>query len=100
MFIVSNFLIAIAKIIDIGLSLYMWLIIIRAIISWVNPDPYNTLVRFLHAATEPILYPIRRRLPLFFGGFDFSPVLVIMAIFFIQTFFVQSLLQLAVRMAH
>ena len=100
MFIVSNFLIAIAKIIDIGLSLYMWLIIIRAIISWVNPDPYNTLVRFLHAATEPVLYPIRKRLPLFFGGFDFSPVLVIMAIFFIQTFFVQSLLQLAVRMAH
>jgi YggT family protein len=99
MFIVSNFLIAIAKIIDIGLSLYMWLIIIRALISWVNPDPYNTLVKFLHAATEPILYPIRKRLPLFFGGFDFSPVLVIMAIFFIQTFFVQSLLQLAVRMA-
>jgi YggT family protein len=99
MFIVSNFLIAIAKIIDIGLSLYMWLIIIRAIISWVNPDPYNTLVRFLHSATEPILYPIRKRLPQFFGGFDFSPVLVIMAIFFIQTFFVQSLLQIAVRMA-
>jgi YggT family protein len=99
MFILSNFLIAVAKIIDIGLSLYMWLIIIRAIISWVNPDPYNTLVKFLHAATEPVLYPIRRRLPLFFGGFDFSPVLVIMAIFFIQTFFVQSLLQLAVRMA-
>jgi YggT family protein len=99
MFIVSNFLIAIAKIMDIGLTLYMWLIIIRAIISWVNPDPYNTLVKFLHAATEPVLYPIRRRLPLFFGGFDFSPVLVLMAIFFIQTFFVQSLLQIAVRMA-
>jgi YggT family protein len=99
MFIVSNFLIAIAKIIDFGLTLYMWLIIIRAIISWVNPDPYNTLVKFLHAATEPVLYPIRRRLPLFFGGFDFSPVLVIMAIFFIQTFLVQSLLQIAVRMA-
>jgi YggT family protein len=99
MFIVSNFLIAIAKIIDFGLTLYMWLIIIRAIISWVNPDPYNTLVKFLHAATEPVLYPIRRRLPLFFGGFDFSPVLVIMAIFFIQTFFVQSVLQIAVRMA-
>ncbi len=99
MFIVSNFLIAVAKIIDFGLTVYMWLIIIRAIISWVNPDPYNALVRFLHAATEPVLYPIRRRLPLFFGGFDFSPVLVIMAIFFIQTFFIQSLLQIAVRMA-
>lgn len=99
MFIVSNFLIAIAKIINFGLSLYMWLIIIRAIISWFNPDPYNTLVRFLYAATEPVLYAIRRRLPLLFGGFDFSPVLVIMAIFFIQTFFVQSLIELAVRMA-
>ncbi len=99
MFIVSNFLIAIAKIMDIGLSLYMWLIIIRAVISWVNPDPYNTLVRLLYSATEPVLYPIRKRLPLFFGGFDFSPVVVIMGIFFIQTFFVQSLLQLSVRIA-
>ncbi len=99
MFVVSNFLIAIAKIIDDGLSLYMWIIIIRAVISWVNPDPYNTIVKFLYAATEPVLYPIRRRLPLFFGGLDFSPILVIMAIFFIQTFLVQSLLQFAVRMA-
>jgi YggT family protein len=98
MFIVSNFLIAIAKIIDIGLSIYMWIIIVRAIISWVNPDPYNPLVRFLNSVTEPVLYPIRRRLPVFLGGFDFSPVLVIMAIIFIQSFFVQSLFQLATRL--
>ncbi len=97
MFIMSNFLIAIAKILDIGLSLYMWVIIARAVISWVNPDPYNPIVKFLNSATEPILHPIRRRLPIYFGGIDFSPILVIMVIIFLQTFVVQSLIQLAAR---
>ena len=98
MFVVSNFLIAIAKILDIGLSLYMYIIIGRAIISWVNPDPYNPIVRFLNAITEPVLFRIRRRLPLFFGGIDFSPVIVILGILFIQSFVVQSLVQMATRM--
>ena len=98
MFVVSNFLIAIARILDIGLSLYMYIIIARAIISWVNPDPYNPIVRFLNSITEPVLLRIRRRLPLFFGGMDFSPILVILAIVFIQTFVVQSLFQMATRL--
>jgi len=98
MFVVSNFLIAIARILDIGLSLYMYIIIARAIISWVNPDPYNPIVRFLNAVTEPVLFRIRRRLPLFFGGMDFSPIIVILAIVFIQTFVVQSLFQMATRL--
>jgi len=97
MFVVSNFLIAIARILDIGLSLYMYIIIARAIISWVNPDPYNPIVRFLNSITEPVLLRIRRRLPLFFGGMDFSPIIVILAIIFIQTFVVQSLVQMATR---
>lgn len=97
MFIISNFLVAVAKILDIGLSLYMWVIIGRAVISWVNPDPYNPIVRFLNSFTEPVLSPIRRRIPIHLGGIDFSPVLVIMAIIFLQTFFVQSLIQLASR---
>ena len=83
--------------IDIILSLYMWIIIGRAIISWVNADPYNSIVRFLISITEPVLYPIRRRLPMF-GGIDFSPILVILAIIFVQTFFVQSLIQFAARL--
>jgi len=99
MFILSNFLMAIAKILDIGLSIYMWIIIARAVLSWVNPDPYNPIVRFLNASTEPVLYPIRRRLPLYFGGVDFSPVIVIMIIIFLQTFIVQSLIELAQRLA-
>ena len=98
MFIVSNFLIAIARILDIGLSLYMYIIIARAIISWVNPDPHNPIVRFLNSVTEPVLFRLRRRLPLFFGGIDFSPVIVILAIIFIQTFVVQSLVQMASRL--
>ncbi|MFP3927891.1 MAG: YggT family protein [Desulfobacteraceae bacterium] len=98
MFVFSNFLAAIAKILDIGLTLYMWIIIGRAVISWVNPDPYNPIVRFLNAATEPVLYPIRRRLPIFFGGIDFSPILLILGIIFLQTFLVQTLLQMAARM--
>ena len=95
MFVLANFLAALAKIIDVGLTLYMWIIIARAVISWVNPDPYNPIVRFLISATEPILYQIRRRLPINLGGIDFSPILVILAIVFLQHFLVQSLLDLA-----
>jgi YggT family protein len=95
MFVVSNFLIAIARILDIGLSLYMYIVIARALISWVNPDPYNPIVRFLNSITEPVLFRIRRKLPLFFGGMDFSPIVVILAIIFIQSFVVQSLVEMA-----
>ena len=98
MFVISNLLVAVAKILDIGLSLYMWIIIARAVVSWVNADPYNPIVRFLYSATEPVLLAIRRRLPVFYGGFDFSPVLVILGIVFLRAFLVQSLLQLAVRL--
>ncbi|MBN2033293.1 MAG: YggT family protein [Deltaproteobacteria bacterium] len=98
MFIFSNFLMAIARILDIGLSLYMWVIIARAVISWVSPDPYNPIVRFLNSITEPVLYRIRRFIPVFFGGFDFSPILVILGIIFAQSFLVQSLYQMASRL--
>jgi len=99
MFIFSNLLMAVAKILDIGLSLYMWVIIGRAVISWVNPDPYNPIVRFLNTVTEPLLYPIRRRLPISFGGVDFSPIILILAIIFARSFLVQTLYQLAARMS-
>jgi len=95
MFIISNFLSAIARILDIGLTIYLWIIVARAVISWVNPDPYNTIVRFLNNVTEPVLYRVRRFIPAYFGGFDFSPMLVLLAIIFIRSFLVQSLFELA-----
>ncbi len=95
MFILGNFITAVVKIIDIALTLYMWIIIIRALISWVNPDPYNRVVIFLYRATEPVLAPIRRWLPLRNLGIDISPLIVIAIIIFIQSFLLKSLLELA-----
>jgi YggT family protein len=75
----------------------MWIIIISALISWVNPDPYNPIVRFLRAVTEPILMPIRRRIG--FGlGIDFSPMIIIILILFIKYFVIQSLIELAYKL--
>lgn len=95
MFILANLLIALAQILDYLLSAYMWIVVARAVISWVNPDPYNPIVRFLYAATEPVLYRLRRAFPLYAGGIDFSPILVFVAIIFLQRFLVQSLYDLA-----
>ena len=94
----TNFLIAIAEVIRFALNIYMWIVIARALISWVNPDPYNPIVRFLYSATEPVLYFIRRKLPVYFGGMDFSPIIVILVIYFLQRFLVLSLIQFAARM--
>jgi YggT family protein len=97
MFILGNFLHAIAVVLDIILTFYMWVVIIAALISWVNPDPYNPIVRFLYAATEPLLRPIRRRLPVM-GGIDFSPLIVIAVIYFLKYFLVASLNDFAIRL--
>lgn len=95
MFILSNFLMATADVLSIVLTLYMWIVIARAVISWVNADPYNPIVRFLYSATEPLLYRVRRTLPVFGGGIDFSPFVVLLAIIFLQRFLVASLHQIA-----
>lgn len=100
MFILGNLLAALATVIGLVLNLYMWVIIARAVISWVNPDPYNRIVRFLYSITDPVLMAIRRRLPLYFGGIDFSPIVVILAILFLQRFLVASLHDLARQFVH
>jgi len=79
----------------VALSLYLWLVVARAILSWVNPDPYNPIVRFLHRATDPVLFWIRRKIPAVYGGIDFSPLLVILVIYFLKAFAVASLFDLA-----
>ncbi|MDJ0809493.1 MAG: YggT family protein [Desulfobacterales bacterium] len=94
------FFVALAKVIDTVLWLYMWIIIIRAVLSWVSPDPYNPIVRFIHNITEPVLYQLRRRLPVSFGGIDLSPVIVILIIIFLQNFVVQSLLYFSQSFIH
>lgn len=98
MFLFANFLSAVAQVLNTVLWLYMWILIGRTLISWVNPDPYNAIVRFLHNATEPLLFRVRRALPVVAGGLDLSPLVVILGIFFLQSFLVQSLLDLSFRL--
>lgn len=95
MYMVGYFLMAAAKVADIALLFFMWVVIFRAILSWVNPDPYNAIVRFIHNVTEPVLYPIRSKLPIHYGGIDFSPIIVFMIIIFLRTFVVNSLVRFA-----
>ena len=92
----ANLLTAIATVLDIALSLYFWIVIISALLTWVNPDPYNPIVRTLRTLTEPVFYRVRRYLPfVFVGGIDLSPVVVLLGIQFVKLFLVRSLFQFA-----
>ena len=82
MFILGNLLSATAQVLSIVLKLYMWIIIIRALLSWVNPDPYNPIVQFLYSITEPVLYRVRQLIPMSGMGIDFAPIVVLLAIIF------------------
>ncbi len=95
----GNLLLALANILHIALNIYMWVIIARAILSWVNPDPYNPIVRFIYNITEPVLHAVRSRIPVNLGGIDFTPMIVLLAIVFLDNFLVSSLISMAHRMA-
>ncbi len=97
MFIFGNLVLAVANVLDILLDVYKWVIIIAAIISWVSPDPYNPVVRFLYLVTEPVLRPIRRLIGGRLGPIDISPLIVIIAIIFIQKFLISSLIELGYK---
>ena len=92
MYVLGNFFEATAQVLHLILMLYMWIIIIRALLSWVNPDPYNPIVQFLYSITEPVLNKVRQMLPMTSLGIDFAPIAVLLAIFFLQNFLVASLL--------
>ena len=91
MFVLKYLIMALAEVIDIVLLSYMIVIIARAIISWVNPDPYNQIVIILYRLTEPILGPIRKILPMRNIGIDFSPFIIILIIIFLRLFLVQTM---------
>lgn len=97
MFVLANFIGAIATILNVVVTILIWLIIISALISWVNPDPYNPIVQFLHRTTEPILRPIRRLIP-FRSPIDFSPMIAIIILFFFRFFVIESLMDWSVSL--
>ena len=95
MLVLKNLLVAVATVLDYVLVFFMFITIARAVLSWVSPDPYNPIVRFIHNVTEPVLYQIRKRLPMMYGGIDFSPIVVILIVIFLRIFVVGSLEGLA-----
>jgi YggT family protein len=97
MLVAGNVLSAVATILDYVLWLYMVVIIARALISWVNPDPWNPIVQFLDRATQPVLAPIRRWVG-WRMGFDVSPIIAILIIWFLREALVKSLKELAMTM--
>ena len=98
MYVVGNFIAAIAVILGYLVTILTWLIIIRALISWVNPDPRNIIVQILYKITEPILAPLRRIIPLYNIGIDISPIIAILCLWFVRLFIVRTLVELALRL--
>ena len=97
MFLLGNLIWAIAELLNLAVTFYMWVVIISAVLSWVSPDPHNPIVRFIRALTEPVLSWLRRRLPLIHGGVDLSPLVVIAVILFIKYFAIGSMYELSRR---
>lgn len=98
MFVFGNLVMALATIVDYLLTIANWLIIVRALLSWVSPDPYNMIVQFLYKVTEPMLAPFRRLVPAYAIGIDLSPIFALLAIWFLKLFLVRTLFGIAMRM--
>jgi YggT family protein len=94
MFVLGNVVLGAAKVLGVLLNIYMWVIIIRALISWVNPDPYNPIVQFLTRVTEPVLRPLRKLLPTWRIGLDLSPLIAVLIIYFLQIAVVDTLVRI------
>jgi YggT family protein len=96
----ANFILSVAKVLGIILTTYFWLVTARALVSWVNPDPFNPIVQLLQKITEPVLAPIRNKLARLQWnvGIDFSPFIVILIIIFLENFLISSLVDIAYRL--
>jgi len=97
MFMLGYFLQALAGVVHVLLMAVIIIVIARAVLSWVSPDPYNPIVRIIVQFSEPLLYPIRRRLPIL-GGMDLSPMLLILVVVFLDNFLVPSLQRIALNL--
>jgi YggT family protein len=98
MFVLGNFITGVAFVVDTLLNIYFWIILIRAVMSWIQPNPYNPLVRIVYKLVDPITYKISRMIPTRFGMIDFAPFILMILIVFLQRFLVRSLFDLGARM--
>jgi len=95
-FVWTNLVIWIAQVLQGALQLYFWIVLAAVIMSWIEPNPYNPIVRTLYALTEPVFDFVREHIPIVFGGIDLSPILVILAIQFLQQYLIPTLTRILV----
>ena len=95
MIVFSTFLLAFAQILDMIVNIYIWVIIINSLISWVRPDPYNPIVQILNRLSEPAYDFVRRIMPTVIGGIDLAPIIIILALQFISLFFIKLIYSFA-----
>ena len=95
MMVFSTFLESLAHIISMLINIYIWVLIIAVLLSWVKPDPYNPIVQVLTRLSEPLFAKMRSLMPTNFGGIDFAPLIVIVVLKFIDLMFVRLLLKYA-----
>lgn len=98
MFVLGNFFQALAVVLGYLIEILWWLIVIRALLSWVNPDPSNPIVQFIERMTEPLLAPFRKLIPTYRLGIDISPLVALLFLYFLKIFLVQTLMGIAFRL--
>lgn len=98
MFVFGNLFQAIAQVLGYAIDILWWLIVIRALLSWVSPDPYNPIVQFIERTTEPFLHPLRQLIPVYKIGIDISPILAMLILYFFKIFAVQTLIGIGLRL--
>ena len=98
MFVMGNFFQGLAVVAGYLIDIMWWLIVIRALLSWVNPDPYNQIVQFIEHSTEWMLQPLRQLIPAYKVGIDISPILAIGILYFLKVFLVQTLIGISLRL--
>ncbi|MBK2000848.1 YggT family protein [Campylobacter sp. 2018MI35] len=89
--IMDSFIYAIFQILHIVINIYTWIIIITALLSWVNPDPYNPIVQILYKLSYPA-YALARKIPTRIGNIDLAPLIILLALQFFS-FFLDSILR-------
>jgi YggT family protein len=95
-FVWTNLVLWIANVLQGALNLYFWVVIIAAVLSWIEPNPYNPIVRAIYAITEPVFDWIREHLPVLFGGIDFSPIVVLLFISFLTQYLIPTVTRVMV----
>jgi YggT family protein len=98
MFVIGDVLVGVGQVLSMLLEVYMWIVIIRAVLSWVRPDPYNPIVRFIYGLVDPVTHRLSRFFPTRVGMVDISPIILIIAIYVMKLVVVRIIIDTGLRL--